>query len=97
MTTDALCESYTSTGALLLKAAFFGLTDWGVLRLGFLPDVACSHDGVYLRSTNVPRTIESLQQVIHGLYPDSRRTPEFVPQLRIRCVHSEQMKAHSGV
>lgn len=34
MTTDALCESYISTGALLLKAAFFGLTDRGRVQAG---------------------------------------------------------------
>ncbi|EPS97439.1 hypothetical protein FOMPIDRAFT_1025048 [Fomitopsis schrenkii] len=60
-------------------------------KLGFLPDVARSHDDIYLRSTNVPRTIESLQQVIHGLYPDSRRTSDFVPQLRIRNGREENL------
>ncbi|KAJ1302017.1 hypothetical protein OPQ81_000852 [Rhizoctonia solani] len=36
-------------------------------RLGLLPDVLDSHKTAYFRSTNMPRTIESLQQVLHGL------------------------------
>lgn len=55
-------------------------------RLGFLPDVASLNEEVYLRSTNVPRTVESLQQITHGLYPESK-SGGFAPQLRIRCVH----------
>ena len=53
-------------------------------RLQFLPDVVRSNDEVYLRSTNMPRTIESLQQILHGLYPVSKSAQDFVPHLRIR-------------
>ncbi|KAI0944908.1 hypothetical protein AcV7_001582 [Taiwanofungus camphoratus] len=60
-------------------------------RLGFLPDVACSNDEIYLRSTNVPRTIESLQQTIHGLYPVSKSSDDFTPQLRIRNSRDENL------
>ncbi|KZT70468.1 phosphoglycerate mutase-like protein [Daedalea quercina L-15889] len=60
-------------------------------KLGFLPDIAHSHDGIYLRSTNVPRTIESLQQIVHGLYPDAKSTPDFVPRIRIRNGKDENL------
>ncbi|CCL99109.1 uncharacterized protein FIBRA_01123 [Fibroporia radiculosa] len=60
-------------------------------RLGFLPDVAESNEEIYLRSTNVPRTIESLQQVIHGLYPDTKLGGDFVPNLRIRNGKDENL------
>lgn len=39
------------------------------------------------RSTNVPRTIESLQQVVHGLYPPSKRAEGFVSKIRTRYAH----------
>lgn len=38
------------------------------------------------RSTNMPRTIESLQQVIHGLYPTEKFSNGIVPRIRIRFV-----------
>jgi hypothetical protein len=38
------------------------------------------------RSTNMPRTIESLQQIMHGLYPASKYPQGLTPQLLIRCV-----------
>ena len=38
------------------------------------------------RSTNVPRTIESLQQVINGLYPNGKNLHR--PHLLVRCVLS---------
>ena len=53
-------------------------------RLKFLPDVVHSNDEIYLRTTNIPRTIESLQQILHGLYPVSKSAQDFVPHLRIR-------------
>ena len=54
-------------------------------RLGFLPDTLARANDVYFRSTNLPRTIESLQQIVHGLYPTAKRE-SVVPQVRIRCV-----------
>ncbi|OBZ78072.1 putative acyl-CoA synthetase YngI [Grifola frondosa] len=60
-------------------------------KLGFLPDVARSNDEIYLRATNMPRTIESLQQVIHGLYPISKSAKDFIPQLRIRNGKDENL------
>ena len=34
----------------------------------------------------MPRTVESLQQIMHGLYPDSKYPQGLTPQLLVRCV-----------
>lgn len=34
----------------------------------------------------MPRTIESLQQIMHGLYPRTKLAHGVTPQLRVRCV-----------
>ncbi|KAI0371258.1 phosphoglycerate mutase-like protein [Pilatotrama ljubarskyi] len=60
-------------------------------RLKFLPDVVGSNDELYLRSTNMPRTIESLQQIVHGLYPMTKHAKGFVPLLRIRNGKDENL------
>ncbi|KAH9939851.1 phosphoglycerate mutase-like protein [Amylocystis lapponica] len=66
-------------------------------RLGFLPDVVRSNEEIYLRSTNVPRTIESLQQIAHGLYPVSKSAEDFVPHLRIRNSREENLFGNTSV
>ncbi|PCH44871.1 phosphoglycerate mutase-like protein [Wolfiporia cocos MD-104 SS10] len=60
-------------------------------RLSFLPDIAKSNNEIYLRSTNVPRTVESLQQVTHGLYPETKSGAGFVPVVRIRNGKDENL------
>ncbi|CAG7847442.1 SubName: Full=Related to acid phosphatase ACP2 {ECO:0000313/EMBL:CCA68201.1} [Serendipita indica DSM 11827] len=55
-------------------------------RLGFLPDSTQSTSPAYFRSTNVPRTIESLQQIINGLYPKGKNLHR--PRLVVRYVPS---------
>lgn len=69
-----------------------------LFRLGFLPDTLRSttssasqrndiNDGnyeVYFRSTNVPRTFESLHEIVFGLYPANKCLDGYVHQLRIR-------------
>lgn len=42
-------------------------------RLGFLPKTISSTDFLYLRSTPVPRALESLQQTFSALYPTATR------------------------
>lgn len=39
------------------------------------------------RSTNMPRTIESLQHIVHGLYPTSKCENEALTQILIRYVN----------
>ncbi|VDB95648.1 unnamed protein product [Peniophora sp. CBMAI 1063] len=62
-----------------------------VERLGFLPDVLNDSTSVYYRSTNMPRTIESLQQAIHGLYPMSKCDPDTTHTLRVRNGREENL------
>ncbi|KAK1855105.1 histidine acid phosphatase [Colletotrichum chrysophilum] len=51
-------------------------------RLGFLPADLTNADSLYLRSTPVPRALESLQQALTGLYPTQNRAPD-LPTLAI--------------
>jgi len=56
-----------------------------------LPDTIHSDAEVYLRSTNVPRTFESLHQIVHGLYPFEKCAQGYIPQLRIRNSKDENL------
>lgn len=60
-------------------------------RLHFLPDVMENNDAVYLRSSNRTRTIESLQQVIHGLFPLDKQGQSFVPHICVRNKRDENL------
>ncbi|KAJ6590608.1 histidine phosphatase superfamily [Mycena vulgaris] len=60
-------------------------------RLGFLPDLLQKRGEVYFRSTNMPRTIESLEQVIYGLYPTTKCHPTAVPTLLVRNGRDENL------
>ncbi|KAJ7512066.1 histidine phosphatase superfamily [Mycena galericulata] len=60
-------------------------------RLGFLPDSLQTRGEVYFRSTNMPRTIESLEQVIHGLYPTTKCNPSVLPTLLVRNGRDENL------
>ncbi|KAK0381458.1 histidine acid phosphatase [Colletotrichum limetticola] len=56
--------------------------DLYVDRLSFLPTDLTDAESLYLRSTPVPRALESLQQAISGLYPARHRAPD-LPALTI--------------
>ncbi|KAJ7755374.1 histidine phosphatase superfamily [Mycena maculata] len=60
-------------------------------RLGFLPDFLQIRGEAYFRSTNMPRTIESLEQIIHGLYPKTKCNPSAVPTLLLRNGRDENL------
>ncbi|KAH8101820.1 phosphoglycerate mutase-like protein [Cristinia sonorae] len=60
-------------------------------KLGFLPDVLSSNDEAYFRTTNIPRTTESLEHIIHGLYPTEKCAPGFLPPLLIRNGRDENL------
>lgn len=66
-----------------LPLSRFVLLKWG-FRLHFLPDVMENTEEVYLRSSNRTRTIESLQQVVHGLFPLDKQGNFFVPHICVR-------------
>ena len=55
-------------------------------RKGFRSVLVLSLTSFWARSTNMPRTIESLQQIMHGLYPTSKYSQGLTPQLLVRCV-----------
>ncbi|KAF7350450.1 Acid phosphatase [Mycena venus] len=59
-------------------------------RLGFLPDLLQAGE-TYFRSTNMPRTIESLDQVIHGLYPTAKCSASALPTLLTRNGRDENL------
>ncbi|TFK22143.1 phosphoglycerate mutase-like protein [Coprinopsis marcescibilis] len=56
-------------------------------RLSFLPDKLETPDTVYFRTTNVPRTTESLQEIIRGLYPKETS----LPPIRVRNGKDENL------
>ncbi|KDR72600.1 hypothetical protein GALMADRAFT_252751 [Galerina marginata CBS 339.88] len=60
-------------------------------RLGFLPDFLSDQNAVYFRSTNMPRTTESLQEIMHGLYPSHKCHLTALPPLRIRNGKDENL------
>lgn len=84
MTTDVTYDDFTSTGETLFAYLIISLHLPPFTSLGFLPDTIRSNEQVYFRSTNVPRTTESLQQIMHGLYPVQNRAEGFLPHLRLR-------------
>ncbi|KAJ3866489.1 histidine phosphatase superfamily [Lentinula novae-zelandiae] len=65
-------------------------------RLGFLPDSLQNAEAVYFRTTNVPRTTESLQQIVHGLYPSSKCHPEAIPSIFVRNGRDENLLGNAG-
>ncbi|KAF5348952.1 hypothetical protein D9758_014229 [Tetrapyrgos nigripes] len=65
-------------------------------RLEFLPDYLQKSDEVYFRTTNIPRTTESLQQIIHGLYPTLKCHTEAVPPLFIRNTKDENLSGNAS-
>ncbi|KAG8970739.1 hypothetical protein FRC03_004121 [Tulasnella sp. 419] len=64
-------------------------------KLGYLPDTASADGSTYFRSTFTPRTMESLQQVIEGLYPNSKHEPGFIPRVLSRNVKDENLVANT--
>ncbi|KAJ6631130.1 histidine phosphatase superfamily [Mycena sp. CBHHK59/15] len=60
-------------------------------RLGFLPDFLQKPGEVYFRSTNMPRTTESLEQIIYGLYPTTKCNPGATPTLLLRNGKDENL------
>ncbi|KAG2003286.1 hypothetical protein CC2G_003902 [Coprinopsis cinerea AmutBmut pab1-1] len=60
-------------------------------RLGFIPSTLANPSTVYFRTTNVPRTTESLQEIIRGLYPNDKCLPNAVPVIRVRNGRDENL------
>ncbi|PFH47755.1 hypothetical protein AMATHDRAFT_66976 [Amanita thiersii Skay4041] len=60
-------------------------------KLSFLPDKLATSGEIYLRSTNMPRTMESLQHVLHGIYPISKCDPSALPPILLRNGKDENL------
>ncbi|KAL1957467.1 hypothetical protein VTO42DRAFT_5930 [Malbranchea cinnamomea] len=61
-------------------------------QLGFMPSVISNADHMYLRTTPVPRALESLQQVFWGMYPPNARTSDFsMPAIITRTMPEETL------
>lgn len=70
-------------------------------RLGFLPSTLTSAESFYLRSTPVPRALESLHQTFSALYPPSARAPgpdgKFAaPTILVRTPADETLYPNDG-
>lgn len=74
---DDICDmgSLTDVGRQSTYKLGLRLRELYVDRLGFLPPAIGSADFLYLRSTPVPRALESLHQTFSALYPPSTREP----------------------
>ncbi|KAK4986991.1 hypothetical protein LTR50_004943 [Elasticomyces elasticus] len=76
---DSICQSgeLTDKG----RATTLALGEWlrhlYVEQLGFMPKLIMNADNIYLRTTPVPRALESLQQSFWGMYPAHTRTAQF--------------------
>ncbi|KAK3356935.1 histidine phosphatase superfamily [Lasiosphaeria hispida] len=74
---DDICDmgSLTDLGRQSTYKLGLRLRDLYVDRLKFLPSTINSTGFLYLRSTPIPRTLESLQQAFSALYPPTKREP----------------------
>ena len=50
-----------------------------VNQLKFMPESIQKNSSIYLRTTPIPRALESVQQAFTGMYPKNKRNPSFVP------------------
>ncbi|KAK2465059.1 hypothetical protein APHAL10511_002867 [Amanita phalloides] len=62
-----------------------------VERLGLLSESFEESGQIYLRSTNVPRTIESLQQIARGLCPQTKCNHTLLPPILVRNGKDENL------
>ena len=61
-----------------------------VSQLGFMPE-QIGNDGImYLRSTPIPRALESLQQAFAGMYPRNKRTGNYVHPIIYTRMHTDE-------
>ncbi|KAI9668643.1 MAG: hypothetical protein M1831_001082 [Alyxoria varia] len=66
-------------------------------QLEFLPDKLSSPLAIHLRSTPIPRALESTQQAFYGLYPSTSRTPDCpTPTISTRAISEENLFPNEG-
>lgn len=76
---DGICDfgMLTDRGRETTYALGTRLRKLYVDHLGFLPASINNADFLYLRSTPIPRALESMQQAFSGLYPHHTRAADF--------------------
>ncbi|KAG0700578.1 histidine phosphatase superfamily [Suillus ampliporus] len=85
-TAEGLCllGELTDIGKQSTYAFGAALRSLYIDRLKFLPQKLEDERLTYFRSTNIARTIESLQHIVHGVYPPSACGPDTIPSIIIR-------------
>ncbi|KAH8830007.1 histidine phosphatase superfamily [Flagelloscypha sp. PMI_526] len=85
---ECLLGELTDVGRQSTYHYGLGLRRLYVDRLGFLPDFLDKKN----LTTNMPRTTESLQQIVHGLYPNTKYSPANLPPILVSCKRLELLK-----
>jgi acid phosphatase len=98
---DAVCQpgELTDRGRQTTTALGQRLRDLYVSKLSLLPEVldAAAASSVYLRSTPIPRALESTQQAFTGLYPTVKRSPDLPPPVMVsRSFQDETLYPNEG-
>lgn len=100
---DDVCDMgmLTDTGRITTFELGKRLRRLYVDQLKFLPETISSADFLYLRSTPVPRALESLQQSLAGLYPNTTRLanvngPFQPPTILTRAPNDETLYPNDG-
>ncbi|KAL1587871.1 hypothetical protein WHR41_03691 [Cladosporium halotolerans] len=98
---QTVCQSgeLTDRGRQTTTALGQRLRGLYVSQLGFLPEVIDSGaaSSVYLRSTPIPRALESAQQAFTGLYPQNQRAADFpTPVIVARAFQDETLYPNEG-
>ncbi|KAM3537895.1 hypothetical protein ARSEF1564_009179 [Beauveria bassiana] len=80
---DNMCElgQLTDKGRATATALGQRLRRLYVDQLGFLSETLAATNHMYLRSTPMPRALESMQQALHGLYPPDTRAADLAPPI----------------
>lgn len=91
---EAVCQpgELTDKGRQTTSALGERLRGLYVSQLGFLPQSldATAGSTVYLRSTPIPRALESAQQAFLGLYPATQRSADFPPPVVVTRAFSDE-------
>lgn len=91
--TEGLCISgeLTDRGRETTLALGQHLRRLYVDQLGFMPSEISNASLIYLRSTHMPRAMESLQQAFTGMYPLELRDKSFQPTITMRRWQDDQL------
>ncbi|KAJ9231396.1 hypothetical protein DTO169E5_8008 [Paecilomyces variotii] len=96
---EGICQlgELTDKGRQTTFALGQRLRDLYVDKLGFMPKIKSHAEDMYLRTTPIPRALESLQQVFWGMYPAHARTADFPPPVIVgRSVAEENLFPNEG-